>query len=336
MRTLILLIAALGTAAGPARKPTVACTLPILEVLAREVGGDDFDYFSLAKPDQDPHSVRATPVVQRKLMRADLLLEVGMQLERWADLAAKHAPRVQRGRARIVVSRGIPPLQVPTELTRAKGHIHPEGNPHVWLDPVRTKQMASTIARALGSAAPDRRDAVDRRLKDFHRRIDRALYGEDLLDLVGAEKLDGLARSGKLLSHLETEKVAGEKLIDLAGGWLKKTAPLRGRKVVEFHFVWIYTADRFGFEIVDTIEEKPGIPPGPSHQAALTRKIRDAGVAAILVDNFYNPGLPKRISADTGCPVVLLPNQPGGEPGTGTYFEFMDHVLGKMVEATDR
>ena len=333
----VILLGGSGLAgSAPAERKTVACTLPVLEALAREVGGDDFEYFSLARAAQNPHSVRATPVLQRKLGRADLFLEIGLQLEMWADLVANHAgkPRLQRGGAgRIVVSDGIPALEIPRNLTRAEGHVHPDGNPHLWLDPVRAKTMAKNIADAMRKASPDRAEAIGDRLKSFQSRIDTALYGKELVDLVGAGELDRLSMSGSLISFLEKEEMDGKKLIERAGGWLAKCAPLRGRKVVEFHKIWIYATGFAGFEIAGSVEEKPGIPPGPRHQVELTRMLKEEKVAFMLLSDYHSPALPHRLSEKTGCPTVIVPDQPGGTDGTADYFSFMDHVTDLMVDA---
>lgn len=321
--------------AEDSERPIVACTIPILEVLAREVGGDDFEYFSLSKADQDPHYVRATPVLQRKLRQADLFLEVGLHLELWADLVANQSgkTRLQRGQAgRIFVSKGIPREQVPARLTRAEGHIHPDGNPHLWLDPVRAVRMAENIAEAFVSVRPEKKEAVEGRLKDFRHRMAEALFGKELVDLVGIPALERRAMEGTLLQYLESEKVEGRKLAERLGGWLKRAEPLRGKKTIEYHQSWFYTANRLGFDVVATIEERPGIPPGPRYQLELTRRLREEGIAGILMDNYYAPGLPRRLSEDTGVPLVMLPNQPGGEEGTETYSRFMDYVVGRLVE----
>ncbi len=342
MRIAACALAALAELSGPAgalpqdRKLAVACTLPILETLAREVGGDDFEYFSLCKADQDPHYVRATPLLQRKLREADLFVEVGLQLELWADLVADDSgrPRLQKsGTGRVVASTGIPREQIPQILARSEGHVHPDGNPHLWLDPVRGKMLARNIARALTTAAAPRKEAVEKRLKDFERRLDEALYGKALVELVGPAELDRRVLDGTLIAYLGKEELEGKKLLTRLDGWLRKAEPLRGRKAVEYHKSWFYTAKVFGFEIVDSVEEKPGIPPGPRHQLALTKRLKEEGISFMMIDNFYDPGLPNTLSRDTGVPAVLLPNQPGGEPGTETYLKFFDHVLEKLAGA---
>lgn len=329
MRTLLIAGLLLG---AQEKKPVVCCTLPVLECLVREVGGEDVEVFSLCKADQDPHYVRATPLLQRKLRGADLFVEVGLQLEPWADLVADDSgrPRLMKGGAgRVVASAGILALQVPTSLTRADGHVHAEGNPHLWLDPLRAVRMAKNIAAALSKAAPSRKDAVENRLKAFEARVREALFGKELLELAGAEELERRMSDGTLLAWLEKEELEGRPLSARIGGWLKASLPLRGKKAVEYHRSWIYTARTLGFEIVDAVEEKPGIPPGPRHQVELTRKLKEGGIAFLMVDSYYDPALPHTLSRDSGVPVALLPNQPSG----GSYLEFFGGLVDKLVAA---
>jgi ABC-type Zn uptake system ZnuABC Zn-binding protein ZnuA len=273
-------------------------------------------------------------VLQRKLRQADLFLEVGLQLELWADLVANQSgkTRLQRGQSgRILVSKGIPREQIPVQLTRAEGHVHPDGNPHLWLDPLRAVRMAENIAEGLISVCPAKRAAVEGRLRDFHLRVAEALFGKALVDLAGIPELERRAFDGTLFGFLASEKLEGKALNERLGGWLRQAESLRGRKAVEYHQSWFYTGKRLGFEIAASIEERPGIPPGPRYQLELTRRLKEEGMAFLLVDNFYSMALPQRLSEDSGVPVVVLPNQPGGEPGTVTYIQFMDYVVSRLV-----
>lgn len=305
------------------KKPVVACTLPILECLVREVAGEEVEVFSLCKADQDPHRVSATPILQRKLRGADYFVEVGLQLETWADLVANDSgrPRLMKGGAgRIVASAGIPREQVPTELNRAEGHAHAEGNPHLWLDPLRAIRMAKNIATALGKLE---------RFKAFEAKVREALWGKELLELAGAEELERRTSDGTLHAWLSREELDGKKLIERLGGWLKKAESLRGKKAIEYHRSWIYTAKILGFEIVDAVEEKPGIPPGPRHQVELTRKLKEGGIAFMMVDEVYrDDSTPGALSKDSGVPVLVLPNQ----PSSGGYAEFFGGLVDRLVK----
>jgi ABC-type Zn uptake system ZnuABC Zn-binding protein ZnuA len=322
-----------AAAAGPLE---VVCTLPTLAALVREVGGDRVAVTALSRGDQDPHFVSPTPSLMKKTRQADLFVELGLSLDLWADEVANGAgnPKILRGQpGRLVASDGVPVLEVPPVLSREFGDIHPQGNPHLWLDPLRAKRLAANIARALQGLRPGDAALFAENLERFDRRIDEALFGRELLELVGAAKLERLVFDGKLGSVLDSEEVDGRPLRQRLGGWLAKAAPLRGVPVVEFHKVWIYFARVFGLEIVGQIEERPGIPPGPQHQREIIELVRSRGVPLILVDNFYDPRLPEFVASQSGARVVLLPNQVGGEPGVEDYFALIDRILDELLEA---
>lgn len=326
-----------ATASAVAAEPLrVVCTLPTLESLTREVGGDLVETTSLAKGDQDPHFVSPTPVLMKKTREADLFVSLGLSLDLWADEVVNGSgnTRIFRGQPGFVVaSAGIPVLEIPSVLSRELGDIHPEGNPHVWLDPLRAKRLAENIANALTAARPESASAFAANLDRFEARIDEALFGKPLVELVGAAKLSRLAADGNLDSYLSANSVDGRPLQDRLGGWLARARPLRGKPVIEYHKVWIYFARTFGLEIAGEIEERPGIPPGPQHQRQTIELARSRAIPLILVDNFYDPRLPQHIAAEAGATAVILPNQVKGEPHIDDTFELIDHILDRMLEA---
>jgi zinc/manganese transport system substrate-binding protein len=326
-----------GDSARAEGKKKIACTLPTVEAIVKEIGGDRVETFSLAAGDQDPHFVSPTPSLMKRVRGADMLFEVGMQLETWADQVADGSGNsriFKGGPGRVQLATGIPKLEVPSSLSRAQGDIHPEGNPHVWLDPVRAKMMAENAARALKAADPASASYYDARLKAFQKKIDRALFGDELLKVVGSRKLSRLALDGRLGAFLDSNDYQGKKLSQLAGGWLARARPLRGQKVVEFHKVWVYFASTFGFELIGTIEEKPGISPGPRHVKDTIDKVKASKVKLVLVDNFYDPALPRRVAKEGGAKAVVLPNQVRGEKGVTDYVSLMNHVIDAMVAAS--
>lgn len=335
---LIILIAALSGSlyAADQQKIVVVCTLPTMKALAQEIGGDRVEVIALAKGDQDPHFVSPTPVLMKKTREAVLFIENGFSLELWANEVANGSgnSRIFRGNpGRVVAGKGIAAMEIPSVLSREQGDIHPEGNPHVWLDPLLAKQEAGNICDALKTADPAGASYYETRRVDFFSRIDTALFGPELLKLVGIQKLTRLAASGQLYDFLQSNKIGGEPLIAKAGGWVKDAEPMRGKKAYEFHKVWVYFSRVFGIELVGTIEERPGIPPGPQHVRDLTERIKAEKIPLILVDNFYDPALPMNISRETGAKVVLLPNQVEGDPGIVTYFDLINHIIGKINAA---
>ena len=343
MKTLLtaILVAALTvpSASAQAKKITVVCTLPTLKALTEEIGGTRVDVVSLARGDQDPHFVTPTPVLMRRTRDAALFVENGFSLELWADEVVNGSgnSRIAKGSpGRVVAATGVAALEIPSVLSREMGDIHPQGNPHVWLDPLLAKQEADNIADALKRVDPSGADYYEQRKADFDKRIDNAMFGEELVKLVGIQKLTRLVQTGELRTFLETTKLGGQPLSTKTGGWLKQAEALNGVKAYEFHKVWAYFARAFGMKLVGTIEERPGIPPGPQHVRHVTDQIKADKIPLILVDNFYDPALPNNISRETGARVAILPNQVEGEQTIKTYFALIDYLIKDITSALSK
>lgn len=334
---LMLSLLAAAVAALPAqerRRIRVVTTLPVLADVARAVGGDAVEVRALARATEDPHYVVATPSLMSAVNKADLFVEIGMSLEIWAEnvLDGARNPNVRRGApGHVVASAGVHRLAVPKVLSRAAGDIHPQGNPHIWLDPVVVRKVAANIHDGLCRVAPDRTELFDERLHAYQHRLDVALFGRQLVDLLGGEVLARLARGYKLIDFLESKRFRGKPLADRLGGWLAKARPLRGRKVVFYHERWIYLARRFGIHIVGYVEDKPGILPSAAHRDELLRTMLHEGVKMIGVTNYYDDTVPRELAAATGARVVILPGDVGGVEGTGDYFSFLDTVLSRLL-----
>ncbi len=197
----LFLMISISNCFAQAKKVHVVCTLPTLKALTEEVGGEHVDVIALARGDQDPHFVTPTPVLMKKTREADLFIENGFSLELWANEVVNGSgnSKIFGGtRGRIIAGSGISALEVPSVLTRELGDIHPQGNPHVWLDPLLAKTEAANIAEALKAQDPANAQYYDTRLIDFKNRIDTAMFGPELLKLVGIQKLTRLEMSGQL------------------------------------------------------------------------------------------------------------------------------------------
>lgn len=153
MRTLMAILVVLLPAAIHAADPlAVVATTADLAAVARAVGGDAITVAALARPTEDAHFVDAKPSFIRTLNQADVLIEGGASLEAgWLPpiLDSARNPRVSSGApGRVVAAQGIPLLEVPTQLDRSMGDVHPQGNPHFMLDPVAAKTVARSIQTA--------------------------------------------------------------------------------------------------------------------------------------------------------------------------------------------
>ena len=153
----LLLAAALAATSAEAALRVVAA-LPDVGDMARQIGGDRVDVVTLAEGGQDPHKVPMKPSFVTKLNRADALVVQGLGLEHTflpALLEVASNPKIlPTGEAYIDASSYVQVLEVPTTQSRALGELHPLGNPHINLDPVRGKLMARAIAEGLERVDP--------------------------------------------------------------------------------------------------------------------------------------------------------------------------------------
>lgn len=172
-----LLLATMADAAQ-ARLAVIATT-PDLAAIARAVGGADVDVRAIARPAEDPHFVDAKPSHAKLLNGADMLIEGGAALESgWLPplLETARNPKLAPGAPGLVVaSSGVTLRDVPTELSRAQGDVHPMGNPHYLLDPVNGGIVAGTIAAAMAALDPSGAERYRANLAAFRTALDKKL-----------------------------------------------------------------------------------------------------------------------------------------------------------------
>jgi zinc/manganese transport system substrate-binding protein len=174
-----LIVLALPFTASAAGKLNVVASTEDLASLAREVGGDRIDVEALARGYQDPHFVEPKPSFILKLNKADLLIAVGRELEiGWLPPLINQARngKLQPGAAGYLdASLTAKILELPTgQITRAMGDVHPQGNPHYWLDPANGRRIAQAIQKKLAELSPGDASYFASRYADFDKRLTEA------------------------------------------------------------------------------------------------------------------------------------------------------------------
>jgi zinc/manganese transport system substrate-binding protein len=311
----------------------VVASLPALGKVAEAVGGDDVRVTTIASGVQDPHFVDPRPSYMVKLRDADALLVNGLDLEvGWVPPLIEGArnSRLRPGAPGYIdCSRNIPVLELPSrQITRADGDVHPFGNPHYMTDPLNVKIVAETVGDAFARLRPASAARFAERVKAFQTSIDQAMFGAELVDLVGGRKLDRLTRSGELDAFLATTPGSAK-----LGGWLGKMKPLEGTKVVCYHRSYSYFAQRFGLTVVDYVELKPGIQPGPSHLADVVGSIQREQVHVVIAHPFNDRKLAKLVADKGGATLLVLPLDVGGSASATSIASFFDAVTGELTRA---
>src|SRR5207302_4332383 len=180
--TLLLVLAAAFSGADvvqAADKLRVVATIPDLKSLTEAVGGDLVDVDYLARGTQNAHEAEIRPTMMLKLRRADAVIENGLELDSWVDVAVNGAnnPNIVRGaRGRIDISRGLPILDVPTiRVDRSMGDVHPLGNPHYSLDPGFAPMITQNILEGFSRLAADGRPTFERNRQAFLDQLNEAM-----------------------------------------------------------------------------------------------------------------------------------------------------------------
>ena len=302
-RTLLVLTAVLAAlslslpGAHAERKLRVVVTIPDLKSLTEAVGGDLVEVDSLTRGTQNFHEAEVRPSMMLKLRRADALIENGVELDTWADVAvtgANNANIIRGSAGRIEISRGIQLLEVPTtRVDRSMGDVHPLGNPHFSLDPGLAPIITQNIVDGLSRLAPDNRPAFEKNRQAF------------------LQKLDG-----------EMER------------WTKQMEPVRGGKVVVYHPDFIYFLTRFGLVQVGMLEDRPGIPPSPQHLVQIIRQMKAEQVKVILVEPWNDLKLAERVAAEAGggAKALVMANSVGAVKGADNYIAAIDYNVKTLAQ----
>lgn len=171
-----LIAPAPSRAAGPLQVMTATTDLA---ALAQEIGGDKIAVESIARGYQDPHFVEAKPSFLLKLRKTDLLMVVGLELEiGWLPplITQSTNPKIQVGAPGYFdASRFAQILEIPGgQVTRAEGDVHPQGNPHYWLDPQNGLRIAKGIQGKLSEMRPSDAAYFAQRYSAFEQRLKQA------------------------------------------------------------------------------------------------------------------------------------------------------------------
>jgi zinc/manganese transport system substrate-binding protein len=150
----------------------VVTTYGYISDIVQRVGKDRVETIALARGDYNPHFIIPKPSYIAKLRTADLLVINGGQLEiGWLPQLIKQANNgsVQPGeRGFLDLSMSVHLIDVPTSVSRELGDVHPEGNPHFFLDPDNIPIIAKAITERLSELDPDNQAFYEANNKEFY------------------------------------------------------------------------------------------------------------------------------------------------------------------------
>ena len=317
----------------------IVTTLPDYGFLAELIGGDRVSVKSIVRGDQDAHFIRPKPSFSTALRNADVLVATGLDLELWLQTVIDNCGngRIRSGQAGYVAATaGMKLLEKPRVMSRVEGGMHIYGNPHVTCSPINMKVAVRNITTGLIKNDPAGKEFYKNNCDKLLKELDKRLFGEKLVEVLGADTLCELAEKGNLVEFLEDNRYQGKPLINLLGGWIKKMLPLRGTPIVTYHKNWIYFIKLFGLEEAGTVEPKPGIPPSLKHVTRLINLMRERDIRIILAANYFDEQKIRTVANRTNSEAVIVPLYIGGADGTNDYFKLIDCWINQLLEAVEK
>ena len=150
----LLLAVALGLCSTfSAAAINVVATTSSMGMLTRTVGGEFVKVTELAFPDRDIHTLQVRPSMLQALRQAQLVVAIGAELEQgWLPPAiegSSNAKILPNSLGYFEAAAQVPLIDAKGNANRGEGDVHPLGNPHVQLDPVRMADIAQALAERL-------------------------------------------------------------------------------------------------------------------------------------------------------------------------------------------
>lgn len=276
----------------------IVATQTLFADIVKQIGKDKVEVKYIAQPKFNVHFIQPKPSDVRNVVKADLYVNAGLDLEAWSGplLEAAGRPEFFSGAERnLDLSKGITILNPPTQpISRAQGDIHSFGNPHYNMNPENAKIMAETVLEKLKEIDPKNTSYYEENAKAF-------------------------------ISHLEGK----------ISEWKKLCADFKGQEIISYHEDIAYFADFLGLKAEQFIEPKPGIPPTPKHLEFLEEYVKANHIKAIVMPTYYPKDAAEKLSQRVGTKVVTICQNVGEIPGTDDTFSFFDYNFKQISEALE-
>lgn len=287
--TLTACAPAVRTAPSGGNGPRVLATETFLGDIARNVAGDRLKVDVLLPLTLDPHEFQPTPRDAIKISNSQVLIVNGLGYETWLE---KTLSGIGGDRQVIVATDGMAPRPDPSGE-------HPDGDPHMWMNPLNVVGYAENIRDGLAEADPAGKDIYTANAEAYVAQL---------------KALDGWVK----------DQVA--------------TLPTEKRLLVTNHDALGYFAQAYDFTVVGAVIPGVTDEASPSAQqmANLINTIKSSAAPAIFLDVGENQKLAQQIGAESGAQVVTdlyvetLSAQDGPAP---TYIDMIKHDVTVIVNA---
>ncbi|MDA7705322.1 zinc ABC transporter substrate-binding protein [Rickettsiales bacterium] len=248
LKILTIFFAIFTTFSSPAlAKINIFTCEPEWRSLAQQIAGDNAIYFSATNSNQDPHHIRAKPSLIAKIIKADLLICTGADLEvGWLPLLLDKAKKdLQNGQiGNIMAANFVETIQKPKIIDRSMGDVHPHGNPHIHLDPKNILPIAKEIKNRLQKIDSKNQIIYQNNYNNFSQKWQKSIIK-----------------------------------------WQKKAKNLKNINIISHHRSFSYLFKWLNINEIATLEPKPGINPSPKHLKSIWELTKNTEIKFIIRAN---------------------------------------------------
>ena len=274
----------------------VVTTLTDLKSITELIGGNKVSVTAIATGYQNPHFVDPKPSYIISLSNADMYVTVGLDLETgWSPqlLSSSRNTKIQKGSAGYVDASEGIGL---LQVPTAANRA--EGDIHIFGNPHYWLDPLNgkVIARNIAN---------------------------------GLERVDPANKATYETNLLAFYKNIDDKMKD----WQAKMAPYKGSKIISYHNEWVYFEKRFGLEIVDFMEPKPGIPPTPSQLVKVINEVKSNNIKVIISSPYFSTSSSDVVAKQTGVKVLTMATSTGAFPSVKNYFDVFDYDISQLIAA---
>jgi zinc/manganese transport system substrate-binding protein len=267
----------------------LACE-PEWQSLTQTLAGDLAKVTSATTAFQNPHHIQARPSLLARARNADLIVCTGAELESgWLPLLIRKSgnSNIQQGQQGYFMAADFVELQ-----NKSTQVDRSEGDVHGSGDPhfFLSPHYISKIAQALSL-----------RLQQLDP-TNQAVYQK----------------------HLTAFNTRWSQSIS---AWEEQAKSLKGVNFVVHHKSWFYLSQWLGFNMIATLEPKPGLPPTSSHLGKILTQIKQQPVAGIITSAYQNTKAASWLQGKTQLPIISLPYTVGGDNDTNDLHDLFTRTI---------
>jgi len=167
-------------------KKIVLTTFTVLADMAKNVAGDKLQVESLTKVGAEIHGYEATPQDLIRAQQADLILDNGLNLEKWAEKLYNSIPDVPHA----TLTDNIKPIDI------SEGPYMNRPNPHAWMSPSNALIYVDNIKKAFIELDPANTSTYEENARNYKAKIQE-------LDLLLIKETASLPSSKRYLTSCE-------------------------------------------------------------------------------------------------------------------------------------